>query len=290
MSHFTVLVIGENPEDQLQPYHEFECTGIDDQYIQDVDITSEVMEDGLDYHGLEDRTVSNESEIDKSETHKYGYAIVQNGELVKAIRRTNPNRKWDWYQLGGRWTGHFKVKDATYSSVGERSFFGRPAKDGHADQTTKGNVDFDFMRDVAAKEAGRQYDKLHSIVRGREIPAWSEIRERHPNNIDAARKEYRENQVILDINSDQELKDMFLWGDEPSRFAETRADFVQKARNKAVTTYAYIYNGEWHGKAEMGWFGISHDEMNEDTWEKEYSDLLDSLPDDTLLSVYDCHI
>ena len=28
MSHFTVMVIGPDIADQLQPFHEFECTGI----------------------------------------------------------------------------------------------------------------------------------------------------------------------------------------------------------------------------------------------------------------------
>ena len=37
MSHFSVMVIGGNVEEQLQPYHEFECTGINDQYVVDVD-------------------------------------------------------------------------------------------------------------------------------------------------------------------------------------------------------------------------------------------------------------
>jgi len=41
MSHFTVLVIGDDPERQLAPFHEFECTGTDDQYVQDIDITKE---------------------------------------------------------------------------------------------------------------------------------------------------------------------------------------------------------------------------------------------------------
>ncbi len=27
MSHFTVLVVGDNVEEQLAPFHEFECTG-----------------------------------------------------------------------------------------------------------------------------------------------------------------------------------------------------------------------------------------------------------------------
>ena len=41
MSHFTVLVIGPNVPEQLAPYHEFECTGRNDQYVQDIDKTAE---------------------------------------------------------------------------------------------------------------------------------------------------------------------------------------------------------------------------------------------------------
>jgi hypothetical protein len=44
MSHFSVLVITDDPNDvdaALQPYHEFECTGIVDQYVKDVDVTEE---------------------------------------------------------------------------------------------------------------------------------------------------------------------------------------------------------------------------------------------------------
>ena len=48
MSHFAVLVITEQePIDDvlsaaLQPFHEYECTGIDDKYVVDVDVTDEV--------------------------------------------------------------------------------------------------------------------------------------------------------------------------------------------------------------------------------------------------------
>lgn len=49
MSHFSVLVISptelttETLGAILQPWHEFECTGKDDQYVQDVDITEEAL-------------------------------------------------------------------------------------------------------------------------------------------------------------------------------------------------------------------------------------------------------
>jgi hypothetical protein len=35
---------------------------------------------------------------------------------------------------------------------------------------------------------------------------------------------------------------------------------------------------------------MASDEKDKDTWNKEFAKLLDSLPDDTLLSVVDCHI
>jgi hypothetical protein len=43
MSHFPVLVIGEEPVELLQPYHEFECTGTDDEYVQDIDETQDTL-------------------------------------------------------------------------------------------------------------------------------------------------------------------------------------------------------------------------------------------------------
>ena len=48
MSHFTVLVITDSePTNEvlsatLQPFHEYECTGIDDVYVRDVDRTRAV--------------------------------------------------------------------------------------------------------------------------------------------------------------------------------------------------------------------------------------------------------
>lgn len=54
MSHFSVIVVTkEEPSADvlaaaLQPFHEFECTGIDDQYIQDIDITDEAVQGYLE--------------------------------------------------------------------------------------------------------------------------------------------------------------------------------------------------------------------------------------------------
>lgn len=114
MSHFAVLVIGENPEKQLAPYHEFECTGLNDQYVQSVDETEEfkaqmaeviseknmtekqALEDTMDYYGIDDsRIVEDETQVDFNGEHMYGYVVMGPNGLEKYVNRTNPNKKWD---------------------------------------------------------------------------------------------------------------------------------------------------------------------------------------------------
>lgn len=45
MTHFAAIVIGSCPDEQLAPYHEFECTGIDNEFVQEVDVSAEMRED-----------------------------------------------------------------------------------------------------------------------------------------------------------------------------------------------------------------------------------------------------
>ena len=43
MSHLLVLVVGDDIERQLQPYHDFDCTGTNDEHVQCIDITAEIL-------------------------------------------------------------------------------------------------------------------------------------------------------------------------------------------------------------------------------------------------------
>jgi len=165
MSHFVVLVVGNDHEKQLAPYHEFECTGINDEYVEDVDITDEVVdlikedyadEDdpvaaALGHHRLEYRIVQDESEVDRDDDHKFGYAVVRDGQLIKAVNRTNPDRRWDWYEVGGRWTGFFRLKPGRSGMVGRAGMMTPQAGAGTADQALKGDIDWSGMRDAKVK-------------------------------------------------------------------------------------------------------------------------------------------
>lgn len=275
MSHFSVIVIGDDVEGQLAPYHEFECTGNNDQYVQDVDITDEVLanlkEDdlhvALGIYGLEDRVVSSESGIDKSDAHKYGYAIVQDGKLIKAVKRTNPNRKWDWWTIGGRWAGFFDPEHRLLSKV------------------LKNSEVFDSMRNKAEIQALAEWDKAAAIANGQTWMSWQAVIAAHNGDVAAAREPYLTQPGYAEVNEGLDL-----WGYGVDDFLKPREQYGKEARDAATSPYAVVMDGRWIAKGEMGWFGMSNDDVTQADWDKRVSDLLDALPDGTPLTIVDCHI
>lgn len=296
MSHFTVLVIGPDHDKQLQPFHEFECTGTDDEFVQDRDVTAECREHaddddplGLGYFGLEDKTVTSEAQIDKAKTHKYGYAIVDSaGALVKAVQRTNPNRKWDWWQVGGRWSGFLKLRPGAEGLTGSTGTFGSHFAKGadRADQALKRDVDFSAMRDEQGETAGALWDKAKALRGEQTWESWESVRERI-KPIDDARSFYNDQPAIKALKEGD--RDAFGWSLDDT-LAGSRDAYVQAARNRACATFAVLHKGEWTERGRMGWWACVSDEMDEDKWYQMFNDMLDGLPDNTLLTVVDCHI
>lgn len=271
MSHFAIIVIGNDVENQLAPYHEFECTGINDKYVQDVDVTDKCREYGLDYYGLDDKTVTSEAEIDKAGEHEFGYAIVDaEGNLIKAVIRTNPNKKWDWWVVGGRWSNFLKLKSG-----------------GYADEAKKGEIDFDGMRNDACDRAAADYDKAAAAADGKSWQTWEHLREVvHKGNIDAAINAYNGQPAVSAIKAAFDEYIFF----NPDKFLVPREQYVQQARDGATVLYAVVKDSQWLAKGEMGWFGMSNDTEEQGDWNRKVNEMLDALPDDTTITVVDCHI
>lgn len=136
MSHFTVAVITDKQPTYdeiaaiLQPWHEYECTGIDDEYVIDVDVTDDLIADHAKYGKDKpfDEFAEGRSSATKREDGRY-------------YRRTNPNRKWDWWQIGGRWSGLLKLKPGIEAVLGTQSWCGGPAEPGHGDSARIRDID-----------------------------------------------------------------------------------------------------------------------------------------------------
>ena len=70
------------------------------------------------------------------------------------------NTHWDWWTVGGRWSGYFKAKDGASGQRGERSWSNEdePVIEGYYDVIAKGDVDFEGMVEAKVREAATWYD------------------------------------------------------------------------------------------------------------------------------------
>lgn len=373
MSHFAVIVVTTNRptdengllDEQLQRFHEFECTGTDDQYIQDIDQTQQLREeyetakadrlrdpagglhepwadrfyrdptpdelqqhrpfgtggngkiswaskdwgDGRGYrpkvHFVPDgwqevevprREVESFAEFvagyhgteivpfgekpDLAKKHKYGYALTDaKGVIVKVVRRTNPAKKWDWWTVGGRYSGRLWPK-------------GRKADDG-VDSCRVSDLDRDQMKAVAVD---RRRNELEDVCDKGKME-WSQLdaafAEYHPARAEwlampEPRPRGREYYDWLDA------KGLRLAGklnrgafDVPEvKPGQTVAEWCLAA--PWLSTFAFLRDGQWAERGEMGWWGTVHNES--DDWPEALQRLLVDVPDDHWLTVVDCHI
>lgn len=171
---------------------------------------------------------------------------------------TNPDAKWDWYQIGGRWQGILKLKPGKTGNNGEKSFMDHtPYKEGFCDQALIADVDFSMDMDTYRKA----------------LRFW---------------EVYVDGQPPQDGEGD--LTTGFHWTPEyyasqyenKERYAEEQSSF----HTWAVLTP----DGEWYEAGEMGWFGM-HSATRE-TKEEYRSDIKMLLEDwkDCYITIVDCHI
>lgn len=389
MSHFSVVVIGADPEKQLAPFHEFECTGINNEFVRDLDVTEEKRSDydtetmrrykdpngklhspyedefyreptdeELEKHGHNGRLMGSgcggglswssqdwndgkgyrgkihflpegweEVEVlykdqhtfeeyindyceikvvpfgtepilgtgqrGEDAPHKYGYALVdENGIVTKVINRTNPDSKWDWYEIGGRWTGFFQTKNNNgIGSVGKPGLMTPSAKPGRVDQTIKANIDFDAMRLEKETEAADLYDRVMAVVGHTPIHrSWrGDIVENEFNTLgrDAAIELYNSQERVIAMKqcTDDELR----WV-EVDDFSCTREEYINRCGSRAGVPFALVIDGVWYQKGEMGWWGMASNEMDQDEWNRKVTEQYNELPNDTLITMVDCHI
>ena len=306
MSHFSCIVFCENPSEldaKLAPFHEFGCTGLDDQYVEDIDITEEALNtykshiqtyDSFnnflnEWYGYDCVEFGEEPCLD--DKHKYGYyTIGENENVIKVIDRTNPNHKWDWYAFGGRWHNYFLPLENAKSSIVGKPSWGHK-KDGIHDHWVDGlqikDLDFTQMKSIALDNAEKLYDKYEKILAGRTLPSFDSFKSKY-ENIEDARREYWDHPVVKDLNNDEDFR-WWLLGNNNLNL--TREEYYKQTLESIVTPYAFVdLDGNWHEKGEMGWFGISINDKEYTSWSDEFWNYVKSVPDSTYMLIIDCHI
>ncbi len=201
----------------------------------------------------------------------HGYGDDHIDENGRFGRWTNPNAKWDWWTVGGRWGGSLTTKGG--SKVNSWMW---------------GGIDIDAMRSKAERDARRIFAVLSLTIGDAELPdSWASIRDRS-SDINAAREEFNTNAAVVRLSENKE----FLW-DQPYWIEVYRNgldSYVAQERAKATQFFAILKDGVWHERGEMGWFGFVSNEKETDRWNEEYASILESIKPEQFVTVVDCHI
>ncbi len=215
MSHFCVLVIGGNIDEQLAPFAEQEA---DEQYLVFNNMEPETRKeyktkkrDMILLRGSKEpvspyedkfknpeysRTFRGEQYIYPAGSKKIQVAFSKVYKTYEEFMKDwhgyekkdekkkkygywhNPNAKWDWYETGGRWTGYFKLKANAKGKVGRPGVMTEPAKEGYADSVKLKDVDFEGMMKEGGEDYGKSWDRMARLMGGT-IPklekTWKEI-------------------------------------------------------------------------------------------------------------------
>ena len=188
----------------------------------------------------------------------------------------NPNAKWDWWQIGGRFPNRFLVpeglQDCIPSAKGDDGESAIPPEGyQYADAARKKDICWDVMRKIAVDTVEKRYQKCVRAFEIKDLTDFGPLCR------------------ILD-------EGISAWGEMLYLKGETLDEY--KARKGATDldrymchTYAFIdRNGDWTGSGDMGWFGISSNDKDERAWNDEIQKLMNEAKDDDFLAIVDCHI
>lgn len=286
------MVIGDDPEGQLAPFDENEsveeyCTG---------EVSEEDKQRMLDFYKKEHK-----SRIRSFDSCYKRYGEDWNGNrwhkgedgIWREFSTYNPNSKWDWYALGGRWSGaYIRLKEGAASGIkGEPGVFDNEPG---WDAARKGDIDFEAIRHNGEERGRRCYREVAAKCGGT-IPRpeimWDTLLhdKRYADlSIEEKRTMYHAQEAIKIW--DAAGFDAPIVGPKIEDFQCTEDEYAARRANRAFVPYAVIQDCEWYARGEMGWWGVTTNECSEDEWNAKVWKIVNALPDDTLISFYDCHI
>lgn len=183
----------------------------------------------------------------------------------------NPNSKWDWWVIGGRWSGQLRSQDGSEHNVLQRK-----------------DLDLTYIdQQVEVKSLDLRYN----MNRLKEYNSWKKIGDAvkfgskdHWTFCDAWEKmlmcgfvkelKSKEDEYVFNIPGIEELKEDYRFLFHP------------------YITYAALNDKGWGEPGEMGWWGCSHAESKDKfDWKRKFHNryISSGKPSDVLVIV-DCHI
>lgn len=268
MSHYAVLILHEeeqNIEDLLAPYNE--NLEVEPYFKHTYDEALKlVKEEYVPFNNFL-KEYSDKELIDWFVDSWSAFVLKEDG----LYSTHNPNSKWDWYSIGGRFDGELELTDEGIEEAINYSNNPQWFKDMPREE----QVEHVKWVNTAPLKYIKWFTPLSEKDKG-ELKRWWEI------NID-----------------DDELKD----GEEKDKYFFYNSEWF-KRRYKDIDTYiksqeitsffaVLTPDGKWHEPGQMGWFACASCEPEDELkWNFEFYDrfIKPNLNSDLICTIVDCHI
>ena len=280
MSHYTVAVItdklnkigemlapySENME--VEPYVDETKEAIINSAKERKERVLQRKEKGeeLDKYDIEYLNANTDEELYKLQIYE-DESYDKNGNHLTTY---NPNSKWDWYEIGGRWNKILLVKEEVKDieegtpSWGNLDSINKKAPEGFKWVTGAKIKDIEFEKAI---EFNNTYNKS--------IRFWElYVEGQEPQN------EEEKEMIKLEIYKKEYYIERY----------ETKENYAKI--NSIFTTWALLDEKGWHEKGEMGWFAMANDTKDSELLfiEKFTETIQKPENQDKYLVIVDCHI
>lgn len=173
----------------------------------------------------------------------------------------NPNSKWDWYDIGGRWNNRLLIKE-NISIEGLAKSKAKPAP-----------IGYKWVNACKIKDL-----ELEKMMEGKYEKA----------------KRFWELKVEGQEPQNEEEKEILEWDDyKKEYYTERYSSKEEYAKWKSMfATFAMVDEKGWHEKGKMGWWGIdtSTGESERDFIKKFNAELKNIENQEKYIVMVDCHI
>lgn len=267
MSHYAVLVIyndGQNFDKLLAPYNE---------NLEVEPYLKYTVDEAIAY--IKEHYVPyNDYLKEYADRHLIDWFAENYGLLIKQgglYSTYNPNSKWDWYSIGGRFDGDLDLTDEGIEEA--INYPNNPQW--FKDMPREEQVEHVKWVNTAPLKYIKWFTPLSPIEK-EELRRWWEI------NIDGD-----------ELKDGEEKDEYFFWNPDWFRRRYKDADTYIKLK-EMVTFFAVLTpDGKWHAPSNMGWWACTDGEPEDELqWDLEFYDrfIKPNLDSDLICTVVDCHI
>lgn len=301
--HYACLVVGDDVDAAMAPFHQYECTGLDNEYVINVDVSDraeKIMLRDTEVIILDDIIYSR---YDQKFQQNLPTNSFMNGDSIivvptGAIETTIPFR--EFLSIEGRIT----EKDYLFDSYGYEYVEGKYI------EHTNPNAEWDWYKiggrwkDFLLLKSGQRVDRamkkdidfhgMRNAVEQNAIDLWTESRtlttelwlpKSSFEHGSSAWKKYHGQVMIKNLGKSEK----FRWGIDDDLLFDLD-EYVFRKKVEATSLYSYIKDGKFFKRGSYNYDTEEYTEMNRHEWAIIFNKFIDEIPDDQYLTVVDFHI